>query len=440
MRVVTSAEIGARITEIRLNAFKSYALATLELAPLTLLVGSNASGKSNALDALALLALLAEERSVNDLERGDEDVAGLRGGLTSAAPFGSSTVKVGCTVASGDARYLLDVEFDVQNEPEIASESLVLEELGQRPKTLYHARRTARGSGISDVEVYSGRAPKGFRFLSSRLSVVQAITKIPSDSVARTLVVEGCQLVVDALKGVFLLDPVPGQMRGYPRIGTPPNRHGSSTSAMLWELQKDAAAWEQINELVAGLVGSRLSDLDFVQASYPGETRAVDVMVALREKFRARERVVPASVMSDGTLRYLAITATLLSLGAQSASSPDLQPPRTLVIEEIENGLYPTQAAAVLELLRREARRTGVTLLVTTHSPALLDALSADDHRGVLICQRSDEGVSTLRRLTEHPNYISIAAGGRVGTAMAGGKFEERREPRRFSDLLEAEQ
>ncbi len=438
MRVNEPEERGARITEIRLDSFKSYSSATLELAPLTLLVGSNASGKSNALDALALLALLAEERSVNDLERGDEDVAGLRGGLKSAAPFGSTSVKVGCTVEADGSKYFLDVEFDVRDEPEIAAESLVLEEPGQRPKTLFHATRSSQGSGISDVEVYSGRAPKGFRFLSSRLSVVQAVTKIPADSVARSRVVESCQLVVEALKGVFLLDPVPGQMRGYPRIGTAPNRHGSSTSAMLWELRKDAAAWEQINQLVTGLVGSRLTNLEFVEALYPGETRAVDVMVALSETFRSRERVVPASVMSDGTLRYLAITATLLSLGARE-SSGEASISRTLVIEEIENGLYPTQAAAVLELLRREARRTGVTLLVTTHSPALLDALSAEDHRGVLICQRDEHGVSTLRQLTEHPNYISIAAGGRVGTAMAGGKFEERREPRRFSDLLESD-
>jgi AAA15 family ATPase/GTPase len=72
--------VAANLESVRLGAFKSYRGQELSLGPMTLLVGRNGSGKSNALDALSLLALLAEERDVNDLERGDFEVAGLRAG------------------------------------------------------------------------------------------------------------------------------------------------------------------------------------------------------------------------------------------------------------------------------------------------------------------------------------------------------------------------
>lgn len=428
----------AYLSEVRLNGFKSYVGSSFALKPLTVMVGSNASGKSNALDALSLLALLAEERSVSDLERGDEDVAGIRGGLKSAAPFGSNLVAVGCTVVYRNVRYELSVDFDVQGEPEIVNELLVVREPGSKPRTLLHARRSEPGSGIAEVETYSGRMPKVFRFLSSRLASAQATTKVPVDSAAREQVVFACNVVLSVLRNIFVLDPIPGQMRIYSRIGALPNRHGTSTSALIWELRRDPGAWEQVNALLEGLVGSRLVQVDFVEAAYRGQSRAVDVMVALRENFHHSVQLVPADLMSDGTLRYLAITATLLTLGRpKSESGLDPVPAtRTLVVEEIENGLYPTQAAAVLEVLKRQARGSGVNLLVTTHSPALLDAMTAEDHDGVYVCRRNVRGESELTRLVDHSNYVSIAASGRVGLSMTLGKFEVEPAPMSFAELL----
>ena len=59
--------VAAHLESVRLGAFKSYRDQELSLRPVTLLVGRNASGKSNALDALSLLSLLAEGRDVSDL-------------------------------------------------------------------------------------------------------------------------------------------------------------------------------------------------------------------------------------------------------------------------------------------------------------------------------------------------------------------------------------
>jgi predicted ATPase len=412
------------LTSVRVTAFKSYKDQQFPVEPLTLLVGGNGSGKSNALDALALLALLADERDVNDVERGDHEVAGLRGGLTGAAPFGDPEVRVGCSIEVSDGGCLdLDLTLEAAEKPEIISETLVLRRpKGHAPIVLVDAHRQSKGSGISNVNVYSGGQPRGYTLLSTRLASAQAMTKVPEDSKARRLVVSSCRQAVAALRGVFVLDPVPGQMRQYARIGSAPDRSGSTVSAMVYALRDDADAWSRLYQLVAGLMETRLREITFAEARLP-EDRLVDVMVALVEEAGTHAFTAPAQLMSDGTLRYLAIVASLLSLRAEQPTS-SIPVRRTLVVEEIENGLFPGQAAGVLNLLRSEAHTQGVRLIATTHSPALLDALRPDDHAGVIVCDRNSDGWSQLRRLVDHPRYVDLAGGAGIGRAVTEGQLE----------------
>jgi AAA15 family ATPase/GTPase len=55
------------IQSFSIENFKSFRQATLPLSPLTLLIGANASGKSNAIEAIQLLSWLASGRPLNDL-------------------------------------------------------------------------------------------------------------------------------------------------------------------------------------------------------------------------------------------------------------------------------------------------------------------------------------------------------------------------------------
>ena len=71
----------ARFERVTLRDFKSYREATLHLAPLTLLVGANASGKSNAIEAIRILAWLARGQRLDAITSSVQtsDV-GIRGG------------------------------------------------------------------------------------------------------------------------------------------------------------------------------------------------------------------------------------------------------------------------------------------------------------------------------------------------------------------------
>lgn len=56
------------LTASTLEHFKSYRRARLPLAPLTVLIGANASGKSNAIEAMRLLSWLAQGQKLSSIQ------------------------------------------------------------------------------------------------------------------------------------------------------------------------------------------------------------------------------------------------------------------------------------------------------------------------------------------------------------------------------------
>ena len=96
-------------------------------------------------------------------------------------------------------------------------------------------------------------------------------------------------------------------------------------------------------------------------------------------------REIPATRLSDGTLRYLCLLAILLHP----------EPPPLVAIEEPELGLHPDLIPHVAELLRQASERT--QLVVTTHSRVLVDAFT-DEPAIVVVCGK-ENGESRFERL-----------------------------------------
>jgi predicted ATPase len=100
---------------------------------------------------------------------------------------------------------------------------------------------------------------------------------------------------------------------------------------------------------------------------------AVDVQPSLTSelerafylKMKERDFDVPGWLLSTGTLRVLALLSVL--------RHPD--PPPLLVIEEIENGLDPRTIHLLVEEIRAVVEEGRTQVIVTTHSPYLLDLL-----------------------------------------------------------------
>jgi predicted ATPase len=98
---------------------------------------------------------------------------------------------------------------------------------------------------------------------------------------------------------------------------------------------------------------------------------------------------VPVEHLSEGFLYFLAFAALR-----------HLDPPSLLLIEEPENGLHPARIREVVRVLR-DLSRSGTQVLLTTHSPLLLNELQADE---ITVLTRPPGGTRATR-LSEVPRY-----------------------------------
>lgn len=150
----------------------------------------------------------------------------------------------------------------------------------------------------------------------------------------------------------------PRLMRGYSHpLERQLRPDGANVSSVLREVM---AGPEQhaVLHFVRALPEREITGIDFL------ETPRGEVMVQVEETL-AGSPWREAAVLSDGTLRVLAIVAALLSA----------EPGTTVIIEEIDNGLHPPRIGRILELVREFAERRQLQVLVTTHNPALLDSV-----------------------------------------------------------------
>ena len=87
------------IRSFRLKNFKSYRDATLKFSPLTVMIGANASGKSNLIEGLRLVSRMARGREVGDVLRAAKaDELVLRGNMTDLPYDGENSFGFGCAL------------------------------------------------------------------------------------------------------------------------------------------------------------------------------------------------------------------------------------------------------------------------------------------------------------------------------------------------------
>lgn len=148
---------------------------------------------------------------------------------------------------------------------------------------------------------------------------------------------------------------------------------GRNMGLVLNRLKRETKAKAQILEALRKLYEG-VSDFDTII-----EAGTVQVF------FQEGDISVPATRLSDGTLRYLSLLAILCHP----------KPPPLICIEEPELGLHPDILPTVADLLREASERC--QLVVTTHSDVLLDALT-DEPESVVVCEKHC-GKTEMRRL-----------------------------------------
>nr|WP_255806833.1 ATP-binding protein [Corynebacterium kalidii] len=405
------------------------------------MTGRNSSGKSNALDGLEVLSRLADGEDIADALDGRRREGGMvRGGSRGCVPHGASSFNLGCTVSCGDQEFRFDVTVQAEPDLRIVSESLTgpartEKNRVRREAQIYSTQHALDDAPVINVEVFNGKrgSNPARAFRDSRLVLAQLPLALTGRTNAEKAVLHAASTVTLALRGIFHLDPVPHLMREFvPARDTDLRRTGENLSAALRSLQvRDPVAFHDVVYLTKKVADDRITDISFATSSLD------DVMLQLEESRGEAQgypdEKTPAREMSDGLLRFLGIATALKS----SRDSLDIDVDDTagakqsddvggvlMVLEELENGLHPSQERRVLDLVRDSYEATGTRVLATTHSPALLDAAEGTLNQSIIVCHRDpDSGFSKLTRLTDLPGYARALAEGTLGAAVTAGKL-----------------
>lgn len=346
-----------------LKRFRSVPSDQVTFSNPTFLVGQNGSGKSNFVDAFAFLAeaMASPLQAVFDRRGGISVVRNRSSGKSYPPNLGLGVLMANLNGTTQTARYAFEIRALKNHGFEVHREQCVI--------------RQTNGE-----TVWFNREPREFKSNAHGLEPA-----LEPNALVLPLVGGDARFstVFRFLSGmrVYSIEPTKLREMQDPDSGTSLRRDGSNAASVLQEIERQSADdWSRICELLESIVpqtkrvaakkhGNKLS-LEFTQ-QWEGVKKI---------KFEAFS-------MSDGTLRALGLLTAVYQ-------RPQ---PTVIVIEEPEATIHPGALGAMLDLLRHASRQTQV--IVTTHSPELLDAEWIEDRNLRVVLW--NQGATRISELSE---------------------------------------
>jgi predicted ATPase len=359
------------INRLTLKKILSFVNTTVELEQLNVLIGPNAVGKSNLIEAISLLQA-APTGIEGQILRG----GGVRQWLWLGDGAPAEPAEVEC-------------EITLPRRPQMGPLSYRLDFWGGPGGFEILHERLMDGPSDSGAQSYFMRASKALRFGERALELAEAqpagIAIPPKESVLARFKNPDDRTPITEVGQYF------EQIRIFREFRTgfnSPGRHGISTAVSKDYLSDGAdnlalvlhqldylGAHDRIKEYLKRFC-DRFEDVK------------VDVGEGLARTFLREtglQEMVSGIRMSDGTLKFLCLLAVLFHP----------KPAPLVCIEEPELGLHPDALRLVAEVLVEASQHT--QLIVTTHSEALVDALT-DRPESVLICERDFDNGTQFKR------------------------------------------
>ncbi len=372
------------IHSLRLENFLSYGPQgmQIELEPLNIVIGPNASGKSNLIQAIELLRASPINITLPIIQGGGVDEWLFKGGRE--AP--TAELQVVIDYPNELEKLIHTVSFVSRGQhfqivDETIQGSKFFGKLNLPVETDYYNYR--RGQPViatqfhfldeSGVVIADERENKSLSNIKIDLSILSQ--RNDPDSYPALAYLSEAYRAIKIYRG-FNLDG-PNSLRRAQQPDLPNDfleEDGRNLSLILNELQH------------LGVMGKIVEKLRVVYEDVVDITVRVaggTVQTFLHE--RGQRRPIPAARLSDGTLRYLCLLAILYHP----------TPPPLICLEEPEAGLHPDLISGLAEMLKEASQRT--QLIVTTHSDLLVSSFTGMPE-AVVVSERTPEG-TTLKRL-----------------------------------------
>jgi len=370
-----------RIKKLHVRNFASFEDAEIELQPITALIGVNDAGKTNLLKAFGLLGRLCK----HTLETSIKPYGGmsqctflgrLQGGLELEV-WGDLFIDGG---KSAPLPFHYDVtleSFDMRLPPRIAEESLKIGAVQLR-------RRSDEGLVVkADGSPLQWQMPGNYTFLG----VIGNPQNVGAPAQIAPWLQEHPELLLlqRGLSAMQIYRLRPDRLAHPSGSEVDPQLHtdGQNLSAVLEALASNPEHRARMDAIRSALKDAISYITDVGVKAVPGNKEGVVLKtVQFGNRFGETDWFVQASQASDGLLLLLAYLVIIY--GPQNAA--------VLMVEEPENGVHLARLQQLIAWLRDVAKRSNHSVLLTTHSPYLLDALKPSE---VCIVTRSGERGST---------------------------------------------
>lgn len=399
------------IKKIFFNNFKCYKNAELSTENLTTLIGTNSSGKTNAIEGMMILSEVVSGRELSTILDGTKNGVGLvRGGSKGCARFKSDHFGLGCVVSfDGKVDLKYEIEISVEKRVTIKMESLV-EIIEKNEKQMFYTKEASIDSGDIAVSCNNGKKGKNPDIICIRSSSIisQVASKLSTETKYGKNIVEYANRVIETMKNILFLNPEISQMRGYSLTNdTELKVNASNISAVLYQLCMDKTNKQILLEIMSKLPENEIRDISFEEGPLN------DVILFLNEVYGKKQERIDSSRLSDGTLRCLAIIAALLNEKEGGM----------IAIEEVDNGIHPGRAKMLIQQISDIASKRKIDVLITTHNAVVLNALSKRDLYGVNIAYRnSEDGSGEIIKFTLIDDMPALLANGKLGDVFTDGK------------------
>ena len=375
------------ITSIRLVNFKNFADETLRVGPFTVIVGANASGKSNIRDAFRFLHGIGRGYTLAEIiggkygAGGQPEWASIRGAMNEIIRFEQSSfaLEIGLKLNEQFLCYSIKVGLNPDNPDGF---QVMREELRTESAMVYTSKETRD----STLRLRVGKDGESQVGLSRSQPALAQFFHRHSLGVwyYRYIAEMGLDSFFDCMR---FLELAPERMRepSFPGA-TVLGDSGENLPTVLHAICADSRRKKILANWLRELTPMDVEDFEFPR----DPSGRVHLMLC-----EANGRKVSAYSASDGTLRFLAVLAVLLG-----------ESPKGLYFfEEIDSGLHPARLSLLLELIERQTAAGNVQVMTTTHAPDLLTFVndSTFEHLSV-VCRLEDSHDAIIRPVAKLPN------------------------------------
>jgi predicted ATPase len=395
------------LKELQLTNFKSFAGQSepIPLSPVTMLIGANASGKSNLLDAIRFLQGIGSGLTIAEVLSGKWlgghlVYPGLRGGAEEICWAGENQ---------------FSIQAHLESNPVVPSiggpENSDHAAMRQSPGTAVRHRVACQAMPNPTILLESLEFGPDFeqRVSSSPPRGISLLATIRSASELRDEQDHAVPLL-DFYGSIRMLELQASAMKSYsPAAAQELGERGENLSTILSRICSRQERKARLLDWLSELCSPEIADIDFIR------TEVGDLMVRLIEGDGQRRQISARSI-SDGTLRFMGLLAALFSANEGTL----------FLLEEIENGLHPTRVHLAVELLEQFAESRKLQIIATTHSSQVLQSLGENSLSNTLVFGRVEDRPGTIvKRLGDLPYFEEVIEETNIDRLFATGWMEQ---------------